>query len=68
MSVPEKRFTNSGPNTLCKEMEELFLEELLGELEELMIILLFVAGVFCGIIGGLEDAIVVALLLMNLLY
>ncbi len=63
----EKRLTKFGPNLLRKEKHEPFWEEFLEEAREPMIILLFVTGVFYGIIGGLEDAIVIAAVIIILL-
>lgn len=63
----EKRLTTYGPNMLRKEKKEPFWEELLEEAKEPMILLLFVTGIFYGIIGGLEDAIVIAGVIIILL-
>ena len=63
----ERRLTAYGSNMLRKEKREPFWEELLEEAKEPMIILLFVTGVFYGIIGGLEDAFVIAAVIITLL-
>ncbi|MCL5068573.1 MAG: cation-transporting P-type ATPase [Thaumarchaeota archaeon] len=63
----QKRLTTYGPNLLRKEKKEPFWEELLEEAKEPMILLLFVTGIFYGIIGGLEDAIVIAVVIITLL-
>ncbi len=63
----EARLAEHGPNLLRKEKEEPFWEELIEEASEPMIILLFVTGIFYGIFGGLEDALVIAAVIVTLL-
>lgn len=63
----DKRLAKHGPNLIRKKKEEPFWEEFLEEAREPIIILLFVTGIFYGIIGGLEDALVIAAVIFILL-
>ena len=63
----DRRFASYGPNLLRQERKEPFWAELLREAKEPMIILLFVTGIFYGLIGGFEDALVIASVIIALL-
>ena len=63
----DNRLAKHGPNLIRSRKEEPFWEEFLEEAREPIIILLFVTGIFYGIIGGLEDALVIAAVILILL-
>ncbi len=60
------RLKRYGPNQLRKEGKEPFWEEFLEEAREPIILLLFATGVFYAIIGGLQDALVIAAVIITL--
>jgi P-type Ca2+ transporter type 2C len=63
----DQRFAKYGPNLIQKEKKEPFWEEFLEEAREPIILLLFATGVLYGLIGGLEDALVIGAVITTLL-
>ncbi|HII41463.1 MAG TPA: hypothetical protein HA326_09670, partial [Thermoplasmata archaeon] len=60
------RLARSGPNRLREEEHEGFWEEYLEELTEPMILLLLVTGVLYSILGTIEDAVTIFVIIFTL--
>lgn len=62
----EQRLREVGPNSLTEEKKESFLQKLLNQFKDFMIIILIVASVLSGILGEIADAlIIIAIVIIN---
>lgn len=62
----EQRLREIGPNSLTEEKKESFLQKLLNQFKDFMIIILIIASVISGILGEIADAIIIiAIVIIN---